>query len=110
MFEKWCYFLRFFIKRSNKQKCPSYITIKNFLPKKKNKYLSGTISLCHCRGHDCIRLMFYFDGFYEMDRRLFSENYYWIQQNMGSCLSKFKVKESNIEIVDRMLQGPDMII
>ena len=29
---------------------------------------------------------------------------------MGSCLSKFKVKESNIEIVDRMLQGPDMII
>lgn len=78
MFEKLRYFLRFYRKRSKKQKCPSYITINNLLPEKKRKYLSGTISLCHCRGHDCIRLVFYFDGFYETDR-LFSENYYILQ-------------------------------
>ena len=54
------YFLRFYKKRSKKQKRPSYITLINNLPEGKKKYLSGAISLGHCRGHNCIYLFFLF--------------------------------------------------
>lgn len=47
--------------RLKEQKCPEYIT--------------------HCPGHDCIRLVLYFDGFYETDRRLFSDIDYWFDNS-----------------------------
>ena len=41
------------------------MTLINNLPEGKNKYENGSISLCHCRGHDCIIIVLYFDGFVE---------------------------------------------
>ena len=32
---------------------PSHITFNNLIPVDKRDYLKGTISLGHCRGHDC---------------------------------------------------------
>ena len=61
MFAKLCYFFRFLINRFKEQKCPEYIT--------------------HCPDHDCIRLVLYFDGFYETDRRLFSDIDYWFDNS-----------------------------
>ena len=47
------------------------------MPVDKRSHVKGTISLCHCRGHDCIMLVLSFDGFYDMHVRLFPENYYF---------------------------------
>ena len=44
------------------------------IAKGQKTYVRGTISLCYCKGHDCILAVFPFDGFYETDRRLFLEN------------------------------------
>ena len=33
---------------------PSHITLNNLIPVDKREYLKGTISLEHCRGHNCI--------------------------------------------------------
>ena len=52
--------------------------INNLLPKNKRKNLDGTVSLCHCRDHNCIRLGFYFDGFYETETRLYSGYHFQI--------------------------------
>ena len=51
---------------------PSHITLSNLIPVDKREYLKGTISLGHCRGHNCIISVLYFDGFYDNHRRLFS--------------------------------------
>ena len=77
MFEKLRYFLRFLINRFTEQKCSTHVTLINNLPEGKKKYISGSISLCHCKGHGCILLEFYFDGFCETDRRLFGEYHYF---------------------------------
>ena len=79
MFEKLCCFLRYLKNRFKKQRCPSYVTLINNLPEGEKKYVNGSISLCHCRGHDCIIIVFYFDGFFEKRRRLFGEYNYLIE-------------------------------
>ena len=56
---------------------PSYVTVNNLIPTDKRKYLKGRINLGHCIGHDCIMLVFNFDGFYENHRRMLSENFYF---------------------------------
>ena len=78
MSERFCYFFKFLINRFKEQRCPSHITLRNDLPEDKKKYFNGSISLCHCRGHDCIIVVTYFYGFYEADRRLYSNAVYWI--------------------------------
>ena len=72
MFDKPRYFSRYILNKPRKHELPSSVILKNHLPldKKKKKYIKGTISLCHCRGHDCLVVRFYFDGFYETDRIL----------------------------------------
>ena len=52
------------------KKCYLHVALKNDLPEGKKIYFQGTISLCHCRGHDCLIVHFCFDGFYEKDRGL----------------------------------------
>ena len=47
-----------------------HVALKNDLPEDKKIYFQGTISLCHCRGHNCLIVHFCFDGFYEKDRGL----------------------------------------
>ena len=68
--------MRYLLNKFRKPKCSSHVVLKNNLPEDKKKYLTGTISLCYCRGHDCIIGNFFFDGFYETDIRLFWENYW----------------------------------
>ena len=81
MFDKPCYFSRYILNKPRKHELPSYVILKNHLPldkkKKKKKYIKGTISLCHYRGHDCLVVRFYFDRFYETDRILYWDNYWF---------------------------------
>ena len=77
MFEKLCYFLKFLINKFRDQKCPPYITLINNLPEDKQKYINGSISICHCKGRDCIILIFYFERFYETDRSLYRGVFLW---------------------------------
>ena len=77
MFDNFCYYLRYVLDKFRKKKCPSYVTIKNELPKDKKKYFRGSIRFCYCKGHDCIRAVFCFDVFYETDRRLHWQNYWF---------------------------------
>ena len=47
----------FLCKRSRKKKIyqiPLDITLITLLPTDKKNHAKGTLSLCHCRGHDCI--------------------------------------------------------
>ena len=39
--------------------------------------IRGSIRFCYCKGHDCIRAVFCFDVFYETDRRLHWQNYWF---------------------------------
>ena len=75
MFEILRYFLRSIINRFKKQECPYYVTLSNNLPEGKTKYVNGSISLGHCRDHDCIII----DGFFEKHRRLFGNYNYWLE-------------------------------
>ena len=77
MFDKVRYFLRYLLNKLRKQKCPSHIILRNNLPEDKKKYITGTLSLCYCGGHDCIIAKFYFEGFYETDMRLYWKNYWF---------------------------------
>ena len=79
MFEKRCYFLRYLKNRLKKKKFSSYVTLVNNLPEGKKKYVNGSISLCHCRGYNCIIIVFYLDGFFETRRCLFGEYNYLIE-------------------------------
>ena len=70
---------------------------------KKKIILRGTISIGHCRGHDCIMLTFDFEGFYENHRRLLSKT--TLDEKMGCfCLTSDKPK---IKIFDSAAQGDD---
>ena len=71
MFHKLLYFLKYLLNKFRKPKCPPHVVLRNHLPEEKKKYVIRTISLCYCRGPDCIIAKFFFDGFYETDRRLF---------------------------------------
>ena len=42
-----------------------HINISNSIESGKRKHLQGEIYLVHCRGHNCIMLIFYFKGFYD---------------------------------------------
>ena len=68
---------RGFMKKKSRYSIPSHITLNNQIPLEKSDYLKRTIHICHCRGHDCIILIFIFEGFYENHRRLLSKNYYF---------------------------------
>ena len=72
----WRIFSRKFCKKKP-YSIPSHITLNNLIPVDKREYLKGTISLGHCRGHNCIILVFYFDGFYDNHRRLFLKKFYF---------------------------------
>ena len=56
---------------------PSRMTLNNLIPTDKKSHMKRTISLCHCRGHNCIMLVFCFEGFYDTHVRLLSKNYYY---------------------------------
>ena len=73
----WRIFRRKFLVEKRRYFIPSHITLSNLIPIDKRNYLKGTISIGHCRGHDCIKLVFIFDGFYDNHRRLLSENFYF---------------------------------
>ena len=68
---------RIFRKKRSTYQIPLHITFKNSMPTNKKSHVKGTISLCHCRGHDCIMLVFCFEGFYDTHVRLLSKNYYF---------------------------------
>ena len=75
-FNKLRYFLRHLQNKFRKQ-CPSHVVLKNQFPKDTKKYVIGAISFCYFKVHDCILARFYFKGFYETDRRLYWENYWF---------------------------------
>ena len=63
MFNKICYFLRYLLNKFRKPKSPSHVILMNHLPEDKKKYVTGTRSLCYCRGHDCIIANFFLTDF-----------------------------------------------
>ena len=56
---------------------PPDVTLNNLIPADKKKHFKGEISLVHCRGHNCIMLVFYFEGFYNNDISLLSKEYFY---------------------------------
>ena len=72
-----------------------HITLNNLIPIDKINHLKGTISLGHCRVHNCIILVFNFDSFYENHWQLLSEN---LMKRTGFLLSKND--EPEIKIFD----------
>ena len=66
-------------KQIQKKKFSCYVTLVNNLPEGKKRYVNGSVSLCHCRGHNCIIIVFYLDGFFETSRCLFGEYNYLIE-------------------------------
>ena len=73
----WTILCRRFMKIKSRYSIPSDITLNNQILLEKRDYLKGTIHIGHCRGHDCIILLFVFEGFYDNHRRLLSKNYYF---------------------------------
>ena len=65
------------MKKKSRCSLPSQITLNNWIPHEKRDYVRGTTKIGHWRGHDCIILIFIFEGFYEDHSRLLSENYYF---------------------------------
>lgn len=76
MVHLWQIFRRKFC-RKNAYSILTDVILSNLIPVDKRNYLTGTISLVHCKGHDCIMLVFDSDGFYENHRQLLSENFYF---------------------------------
>ena len=54
---------------------PRHLTTNNLIDLDKRKHLKGEIYLAHCKGHDTIILIFYFNGFYDQHVRSLSRNY-----------------------------------
>ena len=77
----WQVFRRKFRRKKSSYSIPSYVTLNNLIEADKRKRLRGEISLVHCRGHDCIMLLFYFDGFHDNHRRLLSKNFISDEKN-----------------------------
>ena len=65
------------VTRKSRYQIPPHVTLNNLIPFDKTKYLKGGVSLVHCKGNDCIVLVFYFNGFYENHKRLLSKNKYF---------------------------------
>ena len=104
MIRFWQIFSRKFCKKKP-YSIPSSITLNNLTPVDKREYLKGTISLGHCIGHICITSVFYFDGFYDNHRRLFSKTFFKNKNNELSIFSKNY--EQKIKIFDCTLPGHD---
>ena len=66
-----------FLRKRSRKKTPLRITLINLLPTDKKNHAKGTISLCHCRGHNCVMLVCSFEGFYNTHVTLLSKNYYF---------------------------------
>ena len=73
----WQIFRRKCCRKKFSYSVPLHVTLNNLIEADKRKHLRGEISLVHCRGHDCILLLFYFDGFYDYHRRLLSKKNYF---------------------------------
>ena len=69
----WQIFRRKCCRKKSSDSVLLHVTLNNLIEADKRKHLRGEISLVHCRGHDCILLLFYFDGFYDNHRRLLSK-------------------------------------
>lgn len=65
------------VTRKSRYQIPPHVTLNNLIPFDKTKYLKGGVSLVHCKGNDCIVLVFYFNGFYENYKRFLSKNKYF---------------------------------
>ena len=103
----WLIFSRKFCKKKP-YSIPSHITFYNLIPVDKTeylKYLKGTISLGHCRGHNYIILVFYFDGFYDNYQHLFSKKKKFQIKKMGCFFSRND--EPKIKISDCTPPGDD---
>ena len=72
------------------------------MPIEKRSHLKGAIIIGHCRGHDCIILIFCFEGFYDNHRRL-SKNYFRYKKKMGCSESN----EPKVRIYDCTPPGDD---
>ena len=74
-------FMENFLQNIYEEKVQMFFTFTNnfeqLIPHEKRDYVRGTIKIGHWRGHDCIILIFIFEGFYEDHSRLLSENYYF---------------------------------
>ena len=73
----WRIFHRAFMKKNSRYYLPSHITLSICIPHETRDYVKGKINIGHCRGHNCVILIFIFEEFYEDHRRLLSENYYF---------------------------------
>ena len=68
--------LKLFKKKPNYSP-PDRIFESNLIDAKNWKHLKDEITIRHWRGHDTIRILFNFKGFYQQHVRLLSRNYYF---------------------------------
>ena len=107
MFETLSYFFRFLINRFKEKKCPSDITLKNNLPEDKKKYIDGSISLCHCRGYDCIIVVIYLVDFTRPMDVYIQICYIGWTIDMGCIFSKMMNDALNVQALDFIPQEPE---
>ena len=69
--------LRHIFGRKKSYTLPPHITLNNLILADKRKHLKGEINLVYCRGHDCIMLVFYFEGFYNNHVRFLSKEHFY---------------------------------
>ena len=100
----WQIFRRKCCRKKSSYSVLLHVTLNNLIEADKRKHLRGEISLVHCRGHDCILLLFYFDGFYDNHRRLLSKKIISNKKKMGCLFSRNELK---IEIFDLTPPGDD---
>ena len=72
--------------RKKSYSLPPCVTLNNLIPADKRKHLKGEIKLVYCRGHDCIMLVFYFEGFYDNHVRLLSKEYLYFENKKNGLL------------------------
>ena len=65
----WTIFCRRLARKKSRYNVPSHITLKKSMPTEKRSHLKGTISIGHCRRHNCVILISCFEGFYDNQRR-----------------------------------------
>ena len=63
-------------KRRGRGKLPNRFRTFNIISDKRDKHLKGEIFIRHCRGHDCIILLSYFEGFRDSHIRLLSKLFF----------------------------------
>ena len=65
------------VEKKKSYSLPRHITLNKLIPGDKRNHLRGETNLVYCRGHDCIMLVFYFEGFYHNHVRLLSKEYFY---------------------------------